>query len=260
MENKTIPIYEYLLEDDSDGLFTISLVSEPAILVDFLKFSKEQKVVEQFKTINEEKRLVTGAAMIPGMRIYRSDPDMGEYYGYFSADTIKKMVYNYFKTDKINSFNIEHNADSAIKDKGVYMVESWFTTENDKSKAMGFDLPVDTWMVTLKIEDENIWNSYIKTGEVNGFSVEVAADAIRRFSNEPCFVTKQMVQVSRMKKVLMENDLQTFISQNNITELNVEYWNRQCRCSNCVELKSLGHCLEGILPNYPDHKKTIKIS
>src|SRR5436305_1277566 len=131
---KPIPVMEYILSEDNEGLFTISLVNEPAIMVDFLKFTKQSNTkVEQFKTIDQEKKLVTGAAMIAGMRIYRTDPEIGEYYGYFSADTIKKLVYNYFKNERINSFNLNHDPKEQII-QGVYMVESWFTTENDKSK------------------------------------------------------------------------------------------------------------------------------
>lgn len=258
-EQKNIPVMEYILNEDNEGLFTISLVNEPAILVDFLKFNK-QTAIEQFKTISEDKRLVTGAVMIPGMRIYRQDPEIGEYYGYFSADTIKQLVYNYFKNEKINSFNIEHDPKGNITGKGVYMVESWFTTETDKSKELGFNLPVGSWFVTLRIEDDKIWNEYVRSGLVNGFSVEVAIDAISKFSKEVCPITKQMVQVAKLKKALIENDLKEFILSNNTKTINAEYWNKQCRCANCIELKGLGVNLPNVLPDFKEYIKIISVS
>ena len=33
-------------------------------------------------------------------------------------------------------------------------------------------MPVGTWMASVKVEDEGIWNDYVKTGKVKGFSLE----------------------------------------------------------------------------------------
>jgi hypothetical protein len=42
----------------------------------------------------------------------------------------------------------------------------------DKSKLYDLNVPVGTWMGAIKVENEEIWNEFIKTGIVKGFSIE----------------------------------------------------------------------------------------
>jgi len=34
------------------------------------------------------------------------------------------------------------------------------------------NLPVGTWMVSMKIDNDEVWKEYIKEGKVRGFSIE----------------------------------------------------------------------------------------
>ena len=34
------------------------------------------------------------------------------------------------------------------------------------------DLPVGTWMVSMKVNNDDVWENYVKTGKVSGFSIE----------------------------------------------------------------------------------------
>ncbi|MAO22269.1 MAG: hypothetical protein CMJ25_16100, partial [Phycisphaerae bacterium] len=43
---------------------------------------------------------------------------------------------------------------------------------NDKSRFYNMNLPVGTWMVSMKIDNEEVWKEYIKEGKVRGFSIE----------------------------------------------------------------------------------------
>lgn len=248
MENR-IPVYEYvvdeneLLNSDQAGLKAIAIVDEPAILVDFLKFSKQNKF-EQFKIQNNDKRILTGPAMIAGMRIYRQDENVGEYYGYFSKETISKMVQVFFQKGLINNFNLNHDSKSKAD---CFIIESWFVgAENDKSKELGFDLPEGSWMISVKVQDENIWNNYLKTGELAGFSVEVSTDAMKIFQKE-CSINSDHVAIAKMKKAILEAEIDKY-KFNSEKGFEVEYWNKQCSCKSCLELKSLGYCLPGVLP------------
>ena len=58
--------------------------------------------------------------------------------------------------------------------EGVYFFESWIVTDskNDKANALGFDVPVGTWMMSMKVENQTIWNEYVKTGKITGFSID----------------------------------------------------------------------------------------
>jgi hypothetical protein len=44
--------------------------------------------------------------------------------------------------------------------------------QNDKANELGFDVPVGTWMLSMKVDNDTIWNDFIKTGKVKGFSID----------------------------------------------------------------------------------------
>ena len=75
-------------ENDDTGVNIISFVESPAIEVDFMYFN--DKKTERFKTVDTDKRIVVGAAMLPNEKIIRYDADDNPYFVYFSKETIKK--------------------------------------------------------------------------------------------------------------------------------------------------------------------------
>jgi hypothetical protein len=155
-------------KDQDNALDMISFVSAPAIEKDFMHF-KEQKEKFEFKS-NEEKRIVTGAAMIPNQEIIRMDAEDKPYFVYFTEETIEKAQEVFAKYGKTKSTNFEHK--TGMRD--VTVVESWIVTDpsNDKSNALGFsDIPKGSWMVSYKVDNDDLW-AKVKTGEVKGFSIE----------------------------------------------------------------------------------------
>ena len=120
----------------------------------------------------EDQQILVGAAMIPDKLIYRFD-ESGEFWVYFSKETIKKIAYKWMERKYTDSTNLEHESYSPLED--TYVVESWLVTDpsRDKSKIyMGEEMPEGTWMVAMKIKNKEVWNEYVKTGKVKGFSVE----------------------------------------------------------------------------------------
>ena len=162
-------IYELILEDDKlMGVDAISIVESPAIEEQFIALSKQQI---QFKVQNEDKRILIGAALVPNKPIYRYDEKTGEeYYVYFAQDTIRKASELYMIKGNQNNATLEH----AEELSGLSVVESWIIEDenNDKSRAYGLEYPVGTWVVMMKVNNEAIWNEYIKEGKVKGFSIE----------------------------------------------------------------------------------------
>ena len=155
-------------KDQDNALDMISFVSAPAIEKDFMHF-KEQKEKFEFKS-NEEKRIVTGAAMIPNQEIIRMDAEDKPYFVYFTEETIEKAQEVFAKYGKTKSTNFEHK--TGMRD--VTVVESWIVTDpsNDKSNALGFsDIPKGSWMVSYKVDNDDLWKK-VKNGEVKGFSIE----------------------------------------------------------------------------------------
>jgi len=172
MENKLI---EWFLDDVMGELKRISLVSVPAIEEEFLLFNNMDL---KFKTLDEDKRIVIGPAMRPDIHIPRKG-DGGElYYGFFSQDTVRKAAELFFKKNSnANNTNLEHE----FEIDGIYVFESWIVEdpEMDKAKALGFtDVRKGDWWVSMKVENENVWNNYLKSGLIRGFSVEVKAGEV----------------------------------------------------------------------------------
>ena len=172
MENKLI---EWFLDDVMGELKRISLVSVPAIDEEFLLFNNMDL---KFKTLDEDKRIVTGPAMRPDIHIPRKGDNGELYYGFFSQDTVRKAAELFFKKNSnANNTNLEHE----FEIDGIYVFESWIVEdpEMDKAKALGFtDVRKGDWWVSMKVENENVWNNYLKSGLIRGFSVEVKAGEV----------------------------------------------------------------------------------
>ena len=161
-------IYELVIEDENiDEVFAISLVEEPAIEMDFVFFDKEKV---QFAAINDEKRLLMGPILIPDKKILRIDGEGKPYHVFFKPETIKKLSEMYLKKKYTDKSTLEHNA----KIDGVTLVESWIKESDtqDKSALYKLNAPIGSWIGTFKVDNEDIWNNYVKTGEVKGFSIE----------------------------------------------------------------------------------------
>ena len=174
--NKDLPLYDITLEDFAQGMYKISLVDKPAIEENFIYFSKTE-IVEMFA--NDERKEVVGPIMIPNKEILRFSPENGYYYVRFTEETIRDIMYNYSKKGLFNEFGIHHEYDT----QDVVMLEVWMKeSDNDKSKDYGYNLPNGTVFVKAKIESDELFSA-IKSGEVNGFSIEIQAD-IKPVNNE----------------------------------------------------------------------------
>ena len=170
MSKKTTKITELVISEENEALAidAISLVTSPAIEVDFVYFNKSKNNLT-FAKVDEEKRELISPALIPNKQIYRYDANTdSEYYVYFSKDTVKKAAYSYLKHNNHHKATYQHEQRVA----GVLTVESWIKEgDQDKSKLYGFDLANGTWFVKMKIENDDLWQR-IKAGEIKGLSIE----------------------------------------------------------------------------------------
>lgn len=159
-------LYELILEDDNDGVSALSFVSSPAIELDFVFFGTEHK----FQSINDEKRLVVGPILIPNKKILRVDGSGVPYEVYLSPETVAKIAHNYMKNGYQNEATLEHDK----KVENISLVESWIveSRDKDKSKLYNMNLPMGSWAGVFKIDNDEMWNEYIKTGRVKGISIE----------------------------------------------------------------------------------------
>jgi hypothetical protein len=162
-------IIELLIDEDAllSGIEAISIVDKPAIEENFIALKEQTKV--NLAEIDKEKRILMGAALIPNKNIYRTDGE-DEYYIYFSDDTVRKASELFLMRGNQNKSTLEHEAEL----NGLTVVESWIIEDevHDKSRKYGLDMPVGTWMVSMKVNNEEVWENYVKTGLVKGFSIE----------------------------------------------------------------------------------------
>ena len=160
-------IIELILGDGVfSGIEAISLVSAGAIEEDFITLkSQEVKLAE----VSSEKRILLGALLVPNKPIYRKTGD-DEYYIYFSKKTIEKASQLYLMNGNQNNATLEHQHSL----NGLTLVESWLVEDkvHDKSRKYGLDVPVGTWMGAVKVNNEDVWEEFVKTGKVKGFSIE----------------------------------------------------------------------------------------
>ena len=154
-KKKKLKCYDVAFDSD---VYCISLVQDPAIEVNYVALSKEKPL--QILLEKEDKHIIVGCALVPDKPIYRRDGDE-EFYIQFSKETIEKLAHSYLANDRIYSFSTDHKDET----DDVYIIETWLkTSENDKSKDYGLDVPIGSWMVMAKVENDEIWNR-IKEGE-----------------------------------------------------------------------------------------------
>jgi hypothetical protein len=162
-------VIELLIDEDEllSGIEAISIVDRPAIQEHFIALSEQTKL--ELAEVDKEKRILMGAALVPNKNIYRQDGD-DEYYIYFSEDTVRRASELFLMRGNQNKSTLEHEAEL----HGLSVVESWIIEDEkyDKSRKYDMELPVGTWMVSMKVNNDEVWNNYVKTGLVKGFSIE----------------------------------------------------------------------------------------
>lgn len=199
---KDMNLIELIIDekDELSGVDAISVVESPAIESNFVALKSEEIKLAQ---VDSEKRILMGAVLIPEKPIYRKNGE-DEYYIYFSKDTVNKASQLFFKNGNQNNWTLEHNKEI----KGLTVVESWIVedTQKDKSAIYNLSVPVGSWMASVKVEDDTIWNDYVKTGKVKGFSLEgYFADKLeekKQLSKQPSVIEqiKQIINKYENKK------------------------------------------------------------
>lgn len=178
----------FIDDEDQSGIEAISLVEFPAIEENFVALSKHKI---ELKTMDEEKRLVVGLALVPDKKIYRNNGGF-EYNITFSKDTVRKAAEKYLKSLKIHNATIEHE----MEVDGVYLTESWIVEDVNKDKTALYDLnaPEGAWAVSMRIENDEVWQD-VKAGKYLGFSIEGIFNENQGWDEEDFSVMKKINQL-----------------------------------------------------------------
>ena len=161
-------VYEAVLSnDETQGVYALSVVENPAMEDEWIALSEHPQKIE-LAQVDEEKRLLLGAALIPNKRIYRNIND-NEFEMFFKEETIERLSHNFFKQQNNNNSSLEHE----LKLEGMSVVESWTVTnpKTDKSVNFGKEYPKGTWVTMMKVDNDEVW-AKVKNGEIKGFSID----------------------------------------------------------------------------------------
>lgn len=191
-------IIELIIDESEElsGVDAVSIVEFPAIESNFVSLNQQLQLAK----VDDEKRILMGAALIPNKHIYRRNGN-DEYYIFFSDETVRKASELFLMNSNQNNATLEHQKE--LKDLSV--VESWIVedADMDKSKKYGLDAPVGSWVVSMKVNNDTIWNDFVKTGKVKGFSIEgYFADKLEMsLQNE-----KELELINKIKDIILNNE------------------------------------------------------
>lgn len=214
MSMKKKKLIELIIDETAEmfGVDAVSLVKFPAIESNFVFFNQDFLSLAK---IDEEKKQLIGAVLIPDKKINRYDKETNEEYDvYFTKDTIKQAQKLFMSNLRNNNHTLEHQEQV----DGLSVVESWIKEDEkfDKSNLWGFkNMPVGTWFVQVSAEgNKDIWDK-IKNKEVRGFSIEgwftdkliEASKQKKDILDEVCEECPDELMLGKIKDVILENEL-----------------------------------------------------
>lgn len=169
---RELPIIDLTADNLEEGLNEIALVENPAIQKSFFAFKEDEEPQEyKFQTIDEEKRILAGALLVADFPIYRNQNGK-EFYARFTKANIEKIVDKAVKNKLIDKFNFEHQTGDLIND--IYIQQHFIVDSVNGVNAPNYypTLSDGSWFGFIKVNNDEVWNDYVKTGKVKGFSIE----------------------------------------------------------------------------------------
>jgi hypothetical protein len=175
-------------EKELDKKISKTLSDANAVVVE--KRRRKQNMLKF--SADTEKRIISGPLMVADLPIYRKD-EQGEYYGLFTAEDIYNIRNKFFKNNNTKSVNEMHDPNKMIE--GVYMIESFIIDSKRGINAPdGLKLTDGSWFGSYKVDNEDIWNDFIKTGEFKGFSVE-GVFKTTKIDSKPLSIIEQAIDI-----------------------------------------------------------------
>ena len=176
-------------------LFAVSLVEDPAIESNFIALSKQQSSIK----LENEKRLLIGAALVPNKPIYRN-VNGNEFYISFDETTIEKLAQDFLANDYQHNITVDHQEEA----NDIVIVESWIkASENDKSVSYGLNEPIGTWFIGMKVNNDEIWQR-IKDGFYKGFSIEAVVGLDELINNNNLQLAMDKEFIDKLREIIYE--------------------------------------------------------
>jgi hypothetical protein len=112
-----------------------------------------------------------------------------------------------------NNATLEHQYEI----NGLSLVESWIVEDkvHDKSVKYGMDLPLGTWVGSVKVNNDDVWNEFVKTKKVNGFSIEgYFADKMERPKDKT--IKDELAQIEELEAQYLLNEVKSILKDEQI--------------------------------------------
>lgn len=210
-----LPLFEFIIDDSVEsGVKAVSIVADPAFGSAAIFLSKEKPKYIAFA--DKKKQIVAGFSILPNVPVYRVSPEGFEYNGYFSAETIRKIVEKYHEEMLSNKVNLEHDSKKYIDAFLVedYIVDSEFKVQDLAAKGLTHPNALGAWYTAFKIKDKEVFDAIASSGVGTGFSVEAFLDTVLvDFENEVknnIINNKVKTEMKKNKKSLLDKIIAIF--------------------------------------------------
>ena len=217
-KEKNLPLFEFVIDDTAEaGVKAVSIVGDPAFGSSLIAFEKEKP--RFIALAGKKKQIVAGFSLIPNVPVYRIDPEAGEYLGFFSKETIEKIVEKYHAEMLSNRVNLEHDSNAYIDAFMVedYIVDSDLKVQDLAAKGLSHPNALGAWYTAFKIKDEEVFNRIVKSGQGTGFSVEAFLDRVMVNFNQEIrnnLINKKVKnKMKKLNKSLKEKILAIFTEE-----------------------------------------------
>lgn len=161
------PVYQCVIDNEEEGMYALSLLSNPATHVSFLAFSEEEEV--KCSVVNEEERKVLCVIMRADYPIFRKSETRGNYYVVYHRETLEKMAQKLLKDCKQSEITIQHTPTFV---DGFEMEQIFIKDTKKGINPVGFEeIEEGSLFGVYKVENDQLWEA-IKAGTFTGVSIE----------------------------------------------------------------------------------------
>ena len=208
-----IPVFAVNVDDPGCSISTMSLVDDPAMSIDMVCFSKEQKM--NFSIQDESQHNILTCLVRVDFPILRLTEDGNPYYIVFNKETAKVLCQRLMTDGMQQNISLQHNGKLI---GGIQLQEVFIKDSSLGISPVGFEDAADgSLMGVYHIEDDALWNECIE-GRFKGISIEslLGIEEFKKIDNKKTKNSMSKIK-DALKRLLMEfNSLST-----NIADL---YW------------------------------------
>ena len=209
-----IPVFAINVDDPGCSISTMSLVDDPAMSIDMVCFSNEQKM--KFSIQDESQHNILTCLVRVDFPILRLTEDGNPYYIVFNKENAKVLCQRLMTDGMQQNISLQHNGKLI---DGIQLQEVFIKDSSLGISPVGFEDAADgSLMGVYHIEDDALWNDCIE-GRFKGISIEslLGIEEFKKKCNKKTKKNSMSKIKDALKRLLMEfNTLST-----NIAEL---YW------------------------------------